>query len=402
MKSHVSEVLPAPLQAYARGRLCIAAQSVSSGSEGAVMSLVPSLAACLDAWPTLERMFDGGTSALGTVAELVMLQELTPACILMLQELGQSDSPIAAGDVMDAFQSAPSSLDGVDSTISRLNITLPVFMPLRQKLCLPLIGTLYVEGEALTASTLLNDRGDGRRSALLSTLLRDSMSSTDRRLAQQIVTAASQGSNALSRATCSAGEQCVALSNATLLVGSCSRCLRGQHCPSGTTNPLGGSAFNQCQEGRTCPEPERSSECAAGYFCPKGTFGGGHPCPSWTHTWMSSSVGWALQVYCPPGTKQPYNSICPKGHTCPSTSTSQPCQAGFFCTEGGNASTPCSSDLFGWISPTVRCPPGMRYQPLQYQYLLLLLIFAGPCDTGVRSLLQLMSPRASIPTPRGA
>ena len=351
------------------------------------MAVVPSLAGCLDEWPTLERMIDGG-SALGNVAGLLLLQELAPACVSMLQELTQSDSPITVGSVPDALSSGPTSFDGnsIEDTMARLNISLPAFMPVRQRLCLPLLGTLFVEGEALTASTLLRDDGEGGgRSAVLSSLLRAGTSSTDLQLAQQIVSAASQGSDALSHVTCSAGEQCVAFPEAKLLVGSCTRCLRGQHCPSGTTNPLGGSAFNQCQEGRTCPEPEHSSECEAGHFCPRGTFGGGFPCPSWTHMWMTSRAGWALQVYCPPGTNHEwFNSICPKGRTCPSPATSRPCDAGFFCAPGANASTPCSSDLFGWISPTSRCPTGTLHQPPQCQYLIILLILAGLLRTDTR------------------
>eukprot|EP00966_Prymnesium_polylepis_P287488 6639968-Prymnesium_polylepis.1 len=235
-----------------------------------------------------------------------------------------------ATDCLDAWPTLPAAaretcrstlLDAASTAgiqdVAWLNDSLQALAaPVSKKLCLPFLGSASFNGNDVTPSSLLSSAVDGGAPDL-------------KRVAA--ITTALSATLGFTRATCTAGEQCIGLPLSGFLLGSCSTCLRGQHCPNATTNPLGSSVLNHCPEGFRCPGPDRTLPCEAGRFCFPGTFDRGLPCPTRTRMWIKARVGWSLAIHCPQGTSEYYSSVCPAGKSCPSPAIAQPCAAGSYC-----------------------------------------------------------------------
>ena len=202
---------------------------------------------------------------------------------------------------------------------------------------------------------------------------------------------------------CSEGYQCVPnyiwpFLEREVMQGSCARCVNGQYCPPGTTNPQARPDKNICPAGRNCPSPSRRERCQKGYFCPMATWRGGTGCPAIIGTECMQNLRklqdacrgsegdewleWGFAGMCPEGSQAP--GICGHswepnvGYHCPNVTTQILCPAGHFCARGANETTPCDWTWFGWMPPEERCPAGSAVDPPRPDFFIYMLLFLLP------------------------
>lgn len=209
------------------------------------------------------------------------------------------------------------------------------------------------------------------------------------------LTAANIGTLPTPSSTCAAGYQCVPTNatDASCSTGACIPCNFGQYCPSSTSNRCGALTHNICPAGYSCASPSTLESCAAGYYCPSGTYDGGYQCAKigGGNPNLHSTTSYGYTLYCGHGSNSP--STCSAGYLCHNSSYRELCPAGYKCPEGANETQRCLTDGFGAISPESRCPAGSNSEGSKYDLVVLPLILWALLWAGAMLTVRLIKVR---------
>lgn len=222
---------------------------------------------------------------------------------------------------------------------------------------------------------------------------------------------------------------CTACSSGQYLDGTCKSCPAGFYCPKiaqpplpchlGTYSNAGAASCTVCNAGTLCSygstTASPNTSCPPGFYCESTTVGAYTvilitSCSAGTYLnsegngSSSSCAACTAGYYCPRGTRDPKEFLCPPGHYCPSSSsvptacadgtyspdwglssntcstcpagyfcpsgTIEPhaCRPGYYCTSGQSAGTACNSgtyspDIYATDSSTCRTCPAGYYCP---------------------------------------
>jgi ABC-type multidrug transport system ATPase subunit len=163
--------------------------------------------------------------------------------------------------------------------------------------------------------------------------------------------------------TCLVGQECQPITMSDPCgQGVCRQCKNGMMCPRGTSNPYSTVQHNDCPAGDNCPYSDfmQPEACREGYFCVEETYRGGVKCPDATEG-VEGLHSWGYRMHCPSGTSDA--DLCNASQSCPNSTSSAPCPAGFYCPEGANDTVWCRSDWASRESAEDRCPEGSSVPP---------------------------------------